>query len=246
MARVLITLQGKGGVGKSYLTSAAAQWLIAREQSVICVDTDTLNPTLLQYKPLNAEHIQLSVDHVVDPRAIDRLIAIIHGAGDGYVVVDVGSNGFETVMAYQIENNLFDMLADMGHEIVVQTVIAGGADTEETLKGATALLASTEVPMVLWLNEHLGPLEYKGAAIADLKFIKDAKARLLGMVVMRARTRQTFGRDVEDMLRQRITFDDAIKTFDLMPAHRIKKVRDDLFEQMDAFADALGLIRSAA
>ena len=98
MATLYVTLQGKGGVGKSYLTAAFAQWLVEQGRSVACIDTDTLNPTLLQYAPLKATHLKLSQNHVIDPRALDTLVGIVAKApDDGQVVVDVGSNGFETL-----------------------------------------------------------------------------------------------------------------------------------------------------
>ena len=49
-----------GGVVKSYLTAAFAQWLVEQERSVACIDADTLNPTLLQYAPLKATHLKPS------------------------------------------------------------------------------------------------------------------------------------------------------------------------------------------
>ena len=165
MATLYVTLQGKGGVGKSYLTAAFAQWLVEQGRSVACIDTDTLNPTLLQYTPLKATHLKLSQNHVIDPRALDTLVGIVTEAPeDGQVVVDVGSNGFETLMAYEVENGVFALLQELGHQVVVQTVIAGGPDAEETVKGTMALLAATDVPLILWLNEHLGPLETPGPA----------------------------------------------------------------------------------
>ena len=98
MATLFVTLQGKGGVGKSFLTAAFAQWLVDRGRPVACIDTDTLNPTLLQYKPLKATHLKLSHNHVIDPRALDALVGIVTAAPEGaQVVVDVGSNGFETL-----------------------------------------------------------------------------------------------------------------------------------------------------
>jgi hypothetical protein len=48
---------------------------------------------------------------------------------------------------------------------VVQTVIACGPDAEETIKGTMALLAATDGPLILWLNEHLGPMEIQGQPI---------------------------------------------------------------------------------
>jgi len=235
MATMFITLQGKGGVGKSFLTAAFAQWLVDREHRVACVDTDTLNPTLLQYAPLKATHLKLSREHVIDPRALDALVGIVTAApAEAQVVVDVGSNGFETLMAYEVENQLFALLAELGHRVVVQTVIAGGADAEETVKGTMALLTATAVPVVLWLNEHLGPLEVGGQPILKARFLHEAKERLLGTVLLPARTRATFGKDTEEMLRQRLTFAQAIAQFDLMPRTRIQRIRDELWAQLDA------------
>ncbi len=251
MATMFITLQGKGGVGKSFLTVAFAQWLVDRGRSVACIDTDTLNPTLLQYAPLQATHIRLSQNHVIDPRALDALVGIVTEApADAHVVVDVGSNGFETLMAYEVENGVFALLAELGHQVVVQTVIAGGPDAEETSKGTMALLGATDVPLILWLNEHLGPLQVQGQPIAQAKFLHDARDRILGTVLLPARTRATFGKDTEEMLRQRLTFAQAIEGFDLMPRTRIKRIRDELWAQLDALPldsdAALGQVGEAA
>jgi len=46
MKQVHITLQGKGGIGKSYVTSLIAQNLMDRGEEVICIDTDPINATL--------------------------------------------------------------------------------------------------------------------------------------------------------------------------------------------------------
>ena len=97
MATLFVTLQGKGGVGKSFLTAAFAQWLVDRGRPVACIDTDTLNPTLLQYKPLKATHLKLAQNHVIDPQALDALVGIVTAAPEDAQVVDVGSNGFETL-----------------------------------------------------------------------------------------------------------------------------------------------------
>jgi hypothetical protein len=235
MATLFVTLQGKGGVGKSFLTAAFAQWLLDRGRSVACIDTDTLNPTLLQYKPLKATHLKLSQNHVIDPRALDALVGIVTAAPeDAQVVVDVGSNGFETLMAYEVENGVFALLAELGHQVVVQTVIAGGPDAEETIKGTMALLAATDVPLILWLNAHLGPLEVQGQPISQARFLHEARDRIRETVLLPARTKATFGKDIEELLRQRLTFGDAIEGFDLMPRTRVKRIRDELWAQLDA------------
>ena len=74
MATMFVTLPGKGGVGKSCLTAAFAQWLVDRGRLVACIDTATLNPTLLRYKWLKAPHRKLSQNYVIDPQALDALV----------------------------------------------------------------------------------------------------------------------------------------------------------------------------
>lgn len=238
-AKVFITLQGKGGVGKSFCTTMFAQYMQDRGQTIICVDADAINPTLMRYPPLNAIHIKLSDSTTIDPRALDRLIELLTNApDDASVIVDVGSNGFITLMGYAVENLLFDMLTDMGHAVYIQTVIAGGPDLEETIKGTAALMTATSnnVPIILWLNEHLGPLEYKGRSIGELEFLQDAGSSVIGSVTLQNRNRQTFGIDMSQMLSQRLTFAEVMQSYDLMPRRRIQMVRDDIYAQLDAIA----------
>ena len=97
-----------------------------------------------------------------------------------------------------------------------------------------ALLAATDVPLILWLNEHLGPLELQGRPIVEASFLHEARNRMLGTILLPARTKATFGKDTEEMLRQRLTFAEAIEQFDLMPRTRIKRIRDELRAQSDA------------
>ena len=249
MANLYLTLQGKGGVGKSYVTAAFAQWAMDRGQAVACIDTDTLNPTLAQYRGLNALHVKLSHEHVLDPRALDALMdAITNAPDDGWVIVDVGSNGYETLLAYALDNDWFTILADLGHRVTINTVIAGGADAEETLAGVARLIgvtAASGAPVLVWLNEHLGPLTVGDRPVLESAVLVDAGARILGTVVLPARTPATFGRDVEAMLRARQTFGEAIERSQLMPRHRLARVRDDIYRQLDAIG-LLDLAETAA
>ena len=234
MATLYITLQGKGGIGKSYVSTLFAQYLMDKGTTVKVIDTDSVNPTLMHYKPLAPEHLQLSDEHVINPRALDALIKTVDACEEGTsVIVDVGSSGFETLMAYNAENAVFELLEEMGHTVVVNTIIAGGADAKETIKGAMGILQSTQVPIVLWLNEHLGPLLLNGKPIANATFLHEQEERILGTIVLHKKTAATFGKDVEDMLSARLTFEEALSSFDIMPRSRIKRVRDEIWKQLD-------------
>ena len=50
MSKVHLTLQGKGGVGKSYVASLIAQHRMDKGMPVSCIDTDPVNSTFCQYK----------------------------------------------------------------------------------------------------------------------------------------------------------------------------------------------------
>ena len=63
-----LSLQGKGGVGKSLAASVLAQYFRARAKPVRCIDTDPVNKTLSQYEALHAKPLMLLRDGVVDKR----------------------------------------------------------------------------------------------------------------------------------------------------------------------------------
>jgi adenylylsulfate kinase-like enzyme len=47
-----LTLQGKGGVGKSLVSSILAQYFRHRGADIYCLDTDPVNQTFSQYRLL--------------------------------------------------------------------------------------------------------------------------------------------------------------------------------------------------
>jgi hypothetical protein len=104
-------------------------------------------------------------------------------------------------MACEVENGVFALLRELGHRVVVQTVIAGGPAAEETVKGTMALRAATDLPVISWLNEYLGPLEIQSQdgvrPIAVASFLPEARERILGNILLPARTKATLGTDTE-------------------------------------------------
>ena len=55
-----LTLQGKGGVGKSLIASVLAQYHRQTGLDVRCIDTDPVNRTFAQYGALQADRLCLS------------------------------------------------------------------------------------------------------------------------------------------------------------------------------------------
>ena len=90
---VHLSLQGKGGVGKSLVASVLAQYLRHRGEDVRCIDTDPVNQTFSQYTNLGAVHLRLLDQGRIDPRAFDQLMERLL-TEDGVFVVDNGASTF--------------------------------------------------------------------------------------------------------------------------------------------------------
>src|SRR5437764_4962169 len=90
---VHLVLQGKGGVGKSFVASILGQYFRERGKEVHCVDTDPVNQTFAQYRELDVQRLNLLVDGSVDQRAFDGLVERLL-TENGTFVVDNGASTF--------------------------------------------------------------------------------------------------------------------------------------------------------
>jgi len=129
-----LSLQGKGGVGKSLVASLLAQYFMCRGHGVRCLDTDPVNQTLSQYKGLQVKHVKLLRDGGIDQRGFDALMETIL-TETGTFVVDNGASTFIPLWNYILENNVIGMLRDSGKKLYVHTVVTGGQALADTLKG---------------------------------------------------------------------------------------------------------------
>ncbi|WP_033480350.1 ArsA-related P-loop ATPase, partial [Xanthomonas phaseoli] len=73
MKKVHITLQGKGGVGKSLVASLIAQYLRQSDKDPVCVDTDPVNATFSAYEAFNARRLELMDGTKINERHFDDL-----------------------------------------------------------------------------------------------------------------------------------------------------------------------------
>ncbi len=61
-----LTLQGKGGVGKSSVASILAQYCRHHGREIHCIESDPVNQTFSQYAELGAEHLALMREGRID------------------------------------------------------------------------------------------------------------------------------------------------------------------------------------
>jgi hypothetical protein len=128
------------------------------------------------------------------------------------------------------------MLRAAGKRLFVHTVITGGQALADTLNGFGQLAESTsDQNIVVWVNEYFGRVERDGKQFLDMKVFEENQSKVCGTVAVTRRNHDTFGRDVEDMISQKLTFDEAIRDghFTIMTKQRLRVVQRDLFEQLD-------------
>ena len=124
MAKIHMVLQGKGGVGKSLIAAILAQYNVSKGKQPLCIDTDPVNATFHGFKALNVKRLQIMDGDEINPRHFDSLVELI-APSTVDVIIDNGASSFVPLSHYLISNQVPALLQEMGHELVVHTVITG-------------------------------------------------------------------------------------------------------------------------
>src|SRR5580658_361385 len=237
-ASVHVVLQGKGGVGKSFVSAILAQYFRTKSAPVHCLDTDPIYATFAQYRLLGAEHMKVLRRGTVNEKQFDMLVDKVC-EGDGVFIVDTGATTFVPLWNYILENEILAFFRSYGRNVFVHSVVTGGQAMSDTLTGLERLAQTTsEKNVIVWLNEYFGEVCKDGKTFEDFEVAEEYAAKLVGAVVIRDRNPHTYGDDVRQMLERRLTFDEAIRNadFSLVSKQRLTIVRRELFEQLDKLA----------
>jgi len=231
-----MVLQGKGGVGKSMIAAAIAQHKISKGQSPLCIDTDPVNATFEGYKALKVRRLNIMDGDEINTRNFDVLVELIATA-ENDVIIDNGASSFVPLSHYLISNQVPALLQDMGHTLVVHTVITGGQALLDTVSGFAQLASQfpAECMFVVWLNPYWGAIEHEGKGFEQMKAYTANKERVSAIVKIPALKEETYGRDFAEMLQERMTFDEALamESLTIMTRQRLKIVRTQLYGQME-------------
>lgn len=236
MKKVHLTLQGKGGVGKTFIASLLAQYHTEKGLDALCIDTDPVNATFSGYKAFKAQRLELMNGNELNPRKFDTMMELLLTT-DSHFIIDNGAASFLPLSNYIIENKIVDLLDEAGKEVVVHTVITGGQGLRDTLSGFVKLIESLspKAQVIVWLNEYFGPIvSDEGKTFEEMKAYTQHKSRVSGLIRIARKTSSTFGQDIEQMLHRRATFEEVNTTpdFELMAKQRLNMVKDELFSQM--------------
>ncbi|MDK4526241.1 conjugal transfer protein TraL [Kingella kingae] len=236
MKEVHFVVQGKGGVGKSFCASILAQYLQETcHDPLYCFDTDPVNPTFSRIAALKAQTVNILTEHnTINVRKFDEMIEQLVEL-DGIGVLDNGAATFVPLMAYLAEADLVQMLEDNGVRVVMHIPVNGGQALDDCLIGLSQTLTATRAEAVVWLNDFKGEVEENGKKFINFKAYQNFKRQILGIVHIPNRAPDTFGKDIELMTANNLTFKEAQESpdlFKLAARSRLKRVKDELFTQL--------------
>jgi hypothetical protein len=236
MAKIHIILQGKGGVGKSVIAATIAQFVASKGQKPLCIDTDPVNATFEGYKALSVHRLNIIEDDEINTRNFDALIEKI-STTESDVIIDNGASSFVPLSHYLTSNEVPALLKDMGHELIIHSVITGGQAMIDTLSGFSQLVKQfpEEAGFVVWLNPYWGAVEHEGKPFEQLQAYKANKQFVSAIVSIPDLKKDTYGRDFAEMLQARKTFDEVLNddSLTIMTRQRLKIVREKLFAQLE-------------
>lgn len=239
MARIHIILQGKGGVGKSMIAAMIAQYMAGKSRIPLCIDTDPVNATFEGYQALDVRRLEIMDGDEINTRHFDALIELVATAQRD-VIIDNGASSFVPLSHYLISNQVPELLQEMGHELVVHTVVTGGQALMDTVSGFAQLASQfpAQSLFIVWLNPYWGPIEHEGKGFEQLKAYAAHQERVSAIIRIPALKEETYGRDFAEMLRNRLTFDEALAdpALTIMTRQRLKIVKAQLFAQLDLAA----------
>jgi len=234
---VHFVLQGKGGIGKSFVAALLAQYFQDQGAELIAFDTDQENTTFAHYKALNVRHVPVMTEaRTIDAKRFDGLMEQILNE-NGTVVVDNGANTFSPLIAYMMENRVPEFLTESGKRVYVHTVVGGGDTLSDTANGMKSIADGlTDVPLVLWLNAHFGELKTReGQAFVETPLFKRLQERVRGVIMLHGRNPQTYGDDIKRMNVARLTVAEVMQSADfaVMEKQRIRTVAKDVYAQLE-------------
>lgn len=234
---VHLMLQSKGGCGKTFCVALLAQYFMEIGANLKGFDTDQENRDFYAYKALPVRHVDvMDGETTIDQKKFDGFMEALL-TEEGTFVVDNGANSFTPLLGYLVENRGIDFLQESGKKVYLHGVVGGGDTYESTVIGFNDLVANTNAPVVLWLNEHFGDLaDRSGTPFFETDSFKQHAEKLCGAVVLHKRNPQTYGQDLQRVTKERITIAEALASpsYVLMEKQRLRTFAKEVFEQLAA------------
>ena len=233
--QVHLSANGKGGIGKTIISSLLAQYFLSKANEPIHLyDTDPVNHTFNRYAALNVKIVNIvGADSVIDHSKFDDLVEDLISK-DGIAVVDSGSTTFLSLMQYIKSNGVIEVLHAHGVELIFHIPLQSSGGLADTLEGLHTILETFTVPVVVWLNQNLGEIkDFKNS-----KLYEQYADRILGVCEIVNRHNDLFDSDIQRMTENHLTIEEIKQSTDpewrLMNKQRINIFYNDICKQLDA------------
>jgi len=244
MAFVDFILQGKGGVGKSFIAVLLIQYYKLKGYDVRALDTDPVNNTLAGYTEFDVDVLSIMQDNNIDARAFDRLMETALALPENcHLIIDNGASSFIPLCAYLLENEAINLLQAEGHTVILHSIITGGQGIQDTANGLAALAKYFPMAkLVVWLNPKDGEISLNGLHFSDFKVYQEYSSQFAAVIELPHHNNATFGKDLSDHLARRQSFDAAVHSSQpIMVRRRLGKYWADVVTLMDN-ANLLGVV----
>lgn len=236
-------LQGKGGVGKTTVSTFITQYLKDYlKQDYMAIDTDQVNASFAKFKALNVETINVMQDNIITDAGWENLTYKLINTDKSNIIIDNGASSFVPLIAYAIENDMVDLLTSEENSyagnIFIHVVIAGGEGLSHTLAGLNMICEKfnqDKVQIVVWINNFLGKVETQDKKITDYPEYKSNESKILAVVRVPTYKGDLFKKDLSDMLTNNKTFEEMkndIYVF-IMSRSRYVKMQKEMFEELN-------------
>ena len=240
--KIHMILQGKGGCGKSFISTILAQYITEKKELPLCIDTDPVNSTFSGFKKLKVKQLNLLEENQINTRNLDTLIEWIATTKND-IVIDNGAATFIPLAHYLIANEVPNLLISLGHNLIIHSVIAGGQSLIDTINGFSQLAQQmpSNIPFNLWLNEYFGKITYQNKTFEEMKAYKENKDRISSIFTLPYIPKETTGTDIQEMLTRKLTFDESLNddSFSIMTRQRLKVYKTQIFNQLNLAVEDL-------
>lgn len=124
--QLIVILNGKGGVGKSFFAVNFVQYLKDQQIGHLAIDTDNENSTLIRF------HREASFINIENLREIDQIFSGLDTSN--VVVVDCRAASTDIFLDYFAEVRAFEILEAVGATLTVVSPVNHEADSVEQIK----------------------------------------------------------------------------------------------------------------
>lgn len=228
MAIIHTIIQSKS-VGKTLVAMMLAHYLRdERDQSVLCLDTDTVNDSLSSFVALQAAKVAIQA-------LPDRCRTIPQETA--HVVIDTSTSDFLPFCA-GLQESLLPALTQAGHKLHLHTIVTGGQPALDTFNGFRTLASNfPQLPITVWVNPFLGEVALQNRPFEESKVYHEHIRSVHSLVRMRKNS-QLFQENLQRMLSRRVTFKEAHNGLDfhIVEKSRLFNIWRHTVEQLDCAA----------